>query len=293
MPTLEAIAPIGTYTLSDGAPFAVISTEEGGPPIRRITDRGPLQDGDSDLDFRLEPLTWPLGLRIYAADAAAQYDSRTTLRRIFRPSRVPIKMRWTLENGDVRQIDCHVSGKLAFASGQQDGFSQRCVVPLRAADPTWYDPTIQATTFGVGGGTSAFTVPVAVPVGVGAATVDQTRAIAYAGTWRSYPIIQVTGPINSLVITNNTTGDKLDFTGYNISAGAGITIDCRPGVKTIIDTASANVIDKLSDDSDLATFALEADADAPGGVNSIRVTGSSATSATEIYFSYYNRYEGV
>lgn len=293
MPVLQAIAPVGTYTLSDGLPFSIVSTEEGGPNIRRITDRGPLQDGDSDLDFRLEPIVWPLGLRISAPDAATQYTYRITLRKIFRPSRTPIQMRWTLENGDVRQLDCHVSGRMVFASGAQDGFSQRCVVPLRAADPTYYDPTIQAVTFGVGGGSGSFTVPVSVPTGVGAATVDQTRTIAYAGTWRSYPVITITGPINSCVIYNNTTGDKLDFTGYNISVGATVTIDCRPGIKTVTDASAVNLIDKLTDDSDLATFALEADADAPGGVNSIRVTGSSATSATEVYFSYYNRYEGV
>jgi hypothetical protein len=206
---------------------------------------------------------------------------------------VAIKMRWTLENGDIRQTDCHVNGRIVFASSNQDGFNQRCVVPLRAADPTYYDPSLQSVTFGVGGGGGAFTVPVAVPTGVGASAVDQTRTIAYAGTWRTYPIINVTGPINNLVIYNTTTGDKLDFTGYTIGVGASLTIDCRAGVKTIVDGTGTNVIDKLSDDSDLATFSLEADADAPGGVNSIRVTASGATSATEIFFQFYNRYEGL
>jgi len=293
MPTLEAIAPIGTYTLSDGNPFAIVNTEEGGPPVHRITDRGPLQHGDSDLDFRLDPLNWPLGLRIYASTMAEQYNRRTTLRKIFRPSLSAIKMRWTLENGDIRQLDCHMNGRIVFGSAQQDGFTQRCVVPLRAADPTYYDPTAQAVTFGVGGGGGAWAIPWAIPWSIGAATVDQTRSIAYAGTWRSYPIITINGPINSPVITNQTTGDKLDFTGYNIAGGASVTIDCRPGIKTVVDGTGANVIDKLTDDSDLATFALEADADAPGGVNSIRVTGSSATSATEVFLQYFNRYEGL
>lgn len=293
MPVLQAISPVGTYTLSDGNPFAITSTEEGGPPVRRLTDRGPLQHGDSDLDFRLDAFVWPLGLRIYAQDASAQYTHRTTLRKVFRPSNTPIKLRWTLENGDVRQLDCHVSGRIVYASANQDGFSQRCVVPLRAADPTYYDPTALAVVFGVGGGGGAWNIPWAIPWGIGASSVDQTRAIAYAGTWRTYPTILITGPINSCVITNQTTGDKLDLTGYNIAGGASVTIDCRPGVKSVVDNTGANVIDKLTDDSDLATFCLEADADAPGGVNAIRVTGTSATSATEVNIGYYNRYEGL
>jgi len=293
MPTLEALPPIGgTYVLSDGNPFAIVSSEEGGPPVRRLTDRGPLQDGDSDLDFRLDPLTWPLGLRIYASDNSTHYTNRTLLRRIFRPSRTPTKLRWTLENGDVRQLDCHVNGRLIFASGNQDGFTQRCVVPLRAADPTWYDPTQQAAVFGIGGG-DAWAIPWAIPWGIGAATVDQTLAIVYAGTWRTYPVVVITGPINNPIITNQTTGDKLDFTGTNLSVGDIYTIDCAPGVKSVTDQASTNRIDKLTDDSDLATFALEADAEAPGGVNSIRVQGTAATSATQVTLRYFVRYDGI
>jgi hypothetical protein len=113
------------------------------------------------------------------------------------------------------------------------------------------------------------------------------------GTWRDFPVILVVGPINNLVIANQSTGDTLDFTGYNLGVGSTLTVDCRPGRKTVIDGAGASLIDKLSDDSDLATFAIEANPDASGGVNSIRVTGGNATSATEIYVQYYHRYIGL
>jgi hypothetical protein len=294
MTTLDLIHPNGTtYSLSDGNPFALLDEEMGMADVRRITDRGPLQHGDSDIDFRLEPTTYVVGLLMYAASISEHYDNRALTLRIFRPSNTPLKLRWTLDNGDVRQIDMHISGRLVFGSKERGGFTQRFVVPLRAADPTFYDPSQQAVTYGVGGGSGGFVVPVVVPLGVGASTVNQTKTILYAGTWRDYPIVLITGPITNCVITNTTTGDKLDFTGVAISAGTTYTIDCRPGRKTVTDGAGTSHIDQLSDDSDLQTFSLEADPEAPGGNNSITVTGSAATTATEIYLQFYNRYVGI
>lgn len=291
MTTLTATIGGTTTTLSDGNPFALIEADLGMAEVRRITDRGPLQHGDSDIDFRLEPTMYPLGLLIYAQSAEEHYTHRQTLLRLFRPSRTPIQLTWLLDNGDTRQIDVHVSGRLTFSSKDASGFTQRCVVPLRAADPTFYDPTPQAATFSVGAGGS-FSVPLAVPVSVGSSTVNQTTTVSYTGTWRAYPIVTITGPLTNTVITNQATGDKLDLP-VTINASDSRTIDCRPGRKTVVDAAGANQIDELSDDSDLQTFSLEADPEAPGGNNAITVAGSGATSATQIAIVYDIRYIGI
>ena len=295
MTTLEAIVGSTTYQLHDavGTLTWVGDDNWGMAPVRRITDRGPLQHGDSDIDFRLEPRTGMLKLLAQAASASDHWDIRTTLRRVFRPSNTAIKLRWTLDNGDVREILVHFAGDLTFASDARMGYNQTAVVQLRAADPTFYDPTLQAVIYGVGGGSGGFVVPIAVPLGVGASTVNQTKIIAYAGEWRDYPTVLITGPITNCVITNTTTGDKLDFTGTTIAALDTYTVDCRSGVKTVVDSGGTSRIDKLSDDSDLATFSLEADPEATGGMNSITVTGSAATTATEIYLQFYHRYLGI
>lgn len=293
MPIIELLHPDGqTYSLSDGNPFAIIDEENGMATVRRITDRGPLQHGDSDRDFRLDPTIYPLGLMIYAADIAAHYDNRALALRLFRPSNTMLRLRWTLENGDVRQIDGQINGRLAFSSKDAAGFTQRCVVPFRAADPTFYNPTLQAVVYGVGGGSGGFVVPVVVPLGVGASTVNQTKTIAYAGNWRDYPVALITGPITNCVITNTVTGDKLDFTGVTINASDTYTVDCRPGRTSVTNAAGTDKIADLSDDSDITTFSLEANPEAPGGLNPISVTGSAATTATEIYLQFYHRYTG-
>lgn len=292
MPILDVTVGGVTTVLSDGAPFAVLSAEGGMATVRRITERGPQQHGETDTDFRLEPTLFPLGLIAYAASIADHFTVRDQLLRLFRPSRTPIALRWTLENGSVRQLDVHVAGRLAFNSVDSRGFTQRCVIPLAAADPTLYDPTQEAVTYGVGAGNTGWAFPITFPEGFGSSNVSQSRAIAYAGSWRAFPTITITGPITDCVITNTTTGDKLDFTGVTIAAANTYTIDLAYGRKTVVNQLGVNKVADLTTDSDLATFALEAANEAPGGVNTITVTGSSANTNTEIYLRYYPRYVG-
>lgn len=293
-PSLVAIVGSTEYSLSDAAPrFRLEEDGLGMAPVHRITERGPLQHGDSDIGFRLDPRFIPLVFGVSPSSDASLFDNRAELLRIFKPRNVPVKLRYTLSNGAVRQIDTHFFRDMAFPSRDRKGFYQRVAVTMRASDPLFYDPTLQAVIYGVGAGGSSFAVPMAVPLSVGASTLSASQTITYAGDFLEYPIVIITGPITNPVIANTTTGETLDLTGITISGGDSYTIDCRYGYKTVKNAAGTNKIADLTDDSDLATFHLEADPDAPGGGNTITVTGSSATTATEVYLQYYNRYIGL
>lgn len=281
--------------LSDGTLCWVEASDGlGMTPLHRLTERGPQQQGDSDVGFRLDPRSIKHVFGAQADSMAGLYALRGHLLRLFKPSSVPLSLLYELPTGDVRQIDVVLAGDLELPSGDRSGFYQKVGVTFRAADPTFYDPEMKAVIFGVGGsGTTGLTFPATFPWSFGASTIDTTKAVAYVGDWATFPVIEIDGPIANPVITNLTVGAKLDLTGVTIAAGDSYIIDCRYGFKTVVDAAGVNRIDKLSDDSDLATFRLEADPDAPGGVNSIRVQGSGATSATEIFIRYYNRYVGI
>ena len=295
MTTLTATIGGVTYTLHDVTSSLAWVGEDGWgmAPVRRITDRGPLQHGDSDIDFRLEPRVGMLKLLARGASASGYWDLRSTLLRIFRPSNTAIKLTWGLDNGTQRQIDVYYAGDLSFGSDERLGYNQTAVVQLRASDPTYYDPTVQNAAFTTGGGSGGFVVPVVVPVGVGASTVNSSQVIAYPGTWMTFPIVTIVGPITNPVVYNDSTGDKLDFTGITIIAGDSYTIDCRSGYKTVTNAAGTNKIADLTDDSDLQTFSLQPDPDVAGGNNTIRVTGSGANASTAINVVYYVRYIGI
>jgi hypothetical protein len=254
-PLIELIRGVETLNLNDLDGYVRLQEDGLGlPDVRRLTERGPAQHGDTDIGYRLEPRIVNLVVGVFGDDPTGYW------------------------------------GGLSWGSSERFVSAHRAGFQLRAADPTFYDPTWQSIPFGISGASGNWAIPWPIPWPIGSATVDQTKSVITPGEWRSYPIITARGPIDDLVIYNETTGEKLDFTGYSMIAGEALTIDTRYGVKSVIDQDGISQIAALTDDSDLATFHLDADPDAAGGVNSIRVTGSGADSTTIIYFQFQPRY---
>lgn len=287
-----------TYTLNGydgitGLTFNYLGDQSFGlAPMHRITQRGPLQQGDSDIDFRLDPRILQLPLYVDATSIAEHYAVRTKLLQIFTPSNSIGTL--TITSDDmVRSIDCVMLGGLTMDVDAKGGYGVRTVVQLRAADPTWYDPTPQVITLTPSIAGTAFAIPMAIPLTMGTASINSTTTITYGGTWLSYPIITAIGPITGLTITNNSTGDTISLGAVAIAAGTTYIFDLRYGYKTVKTTAGVNKIADVTASSNLATFAVVNAPTASGGVNSITVTSSSSASPAEVSFTYYTRYIGV
>jgi len=283
------------YDLSDRVAYIHTGNDGWGmPPVERITERGPYQHGQTDLGFRLQPRQINLVLNALSTNnAAAYFTRRQELLYIFSPRNEAIKLRLVYPLG-TREIECHTTNGLTLGSEDKQAFAgQKAAITLEAPDPTWYDPTTVSESFGIVVSSNQFTVPMSIPLNIGNSVLDHTKTINYTGTFYTYPTITIYGPVTDLVITNTTTDEKLDFTGVTIGSGKIYTIDTRYGYKTVKDETGANKIAELTNDSDLATFHLEHAPVASNGANTIAVTGTSATSATQVYFSFYNRYIGL
>ena len=291
---LSVISAGTEYPLSDNRDYVLTGLDGiAGAPVERITEQGPMQHGVSDRGYRLRPRKLVLALSVRCGDAADWFARRHELLRMFRPGREPVRLRLT-SGPVVRQIDCHIDGTLEMTPDVNWGTRwQRVGIELYAPDPTWYDPAGRTAAFSLGGG-GLLAIPLAVPMAVGSSTIDQSLQIKYEGTWDAAPIITLRGPMTDPVITNQTLGDKLDFTGTSIAAGNSYVIDCRYGYKTVTRTSDgANRIQDLTHDSDLATFRIGAHPDVRDGYNSIRVSASGLTVASVVYLQYYTRYIGV
>jgi hypothetical protein len=292
--SITAIVNGVEYDLNDARRYLWMSDDGlGMAPLHRIVERGPQQHGETDLGFRLDPRTIKLVIGAFGTDDSDYWDIRRELLGIFTPTTNPIGLRFGLPNGDTRQIDVHVSGEFQIGSSDRKRIAHKIGMTLRASDPTFYDPTGQAYAFNIGGGSSGWTVATIVPSPIGSTNLAQSRTVTYSGTWRTYPTVKITGPITNPVVTNNTTGEKLDFTGTTITAGHYYLIDTRFGVKTVLDDAGANQYSKLTSDSKLNTFHLEVHPVAPNGANDIQVSGTSITSATEVSMTFFSRYIGI
>lgn len=292
--SLVISTPLETAELIGGA-LLWLEAEEGVEhlDVERITERGPGQDGETDLgaDVRARTITYAIGL---GKDTIADlYEARRLFRRLFQP-RTPTTITYTLPDGSVRQIDGFYTGRPAFI---REGLWERASVQVRCSDPTFYNPSPINVNFAISAGGTAFTVPLPVPVFVGASTIEQSRVVPYTGEAATYPTIRIFGPAVDPIITNTTTGDLLDFTGASLATGETLTIDTQPGAKTVTltDTSGVdtNAIAWLSDMSTLSTFRIAPDPEAPGGLNSLSASLSGATSATQADIIFYARYLGV
>lgn len=116
-------------------------------------------------------------------------------------------------------------------------------------------------------------------------------SLAYPGNLPEYPVVRINGPISDPVLTNTTTGEKLDFTGYSIGSADFYTVDLRYGFKTVKNSGGDNKIGQLSNDSDLASFHIAPAPVAAGGTNVFSLAGTATSGNTSALITYYNRFE--
>jgi len=267
----------GDHNLHDFDSRVIMSHDGYGmPPARWLTSRGPFQHGETALDFRLRPRIFRLILRWKARSRSAYWDARLELLEVLRPNRStdasPGQLRKVLPNGDIRDIDVHIHGGPTYGPEEPEQWMEwsfQQLVQLIAYDPTFYDPTQR----------SYAPVPV---VGVGNVTLP--------GSWLSWPIIQLSGLITDPVITNVTLGEAITLT-YANPAPRTITFDLRPGRKTVEDDLGTNLIGYVT--GDLATWRLEVDPVAAGGVNQIQIAAGWVGGGETALFAWYDRWIGI
>jgi hypothetical protein len=249
-------------------------------PLHRITTRGPLQDGDSDIDFRLDPRVLQLPLMVVNTSNAPRFQHyliRESLLGIFRPGdNGTLIVRASKIEGVIvsvieRRINVRVLGGLSF-DVDPNGFHVRTVVQLRADDPTWYETE---------SGTSN-----RISTTYNDTLINSSRVFNNFGNWKTFPLIRINGPITNPTITNVTTGQVIAITA-TIAAGAYYDINLEYGKKTVVDNLGVNRISTVSASSNLATWAFEP------GANTVAITGTGFTSASDIIFERYYRHTGI
>lgn len=280
----DATSGLTMYYLGDAG--------HGLTPFHLLTQRGAYQQGETTVDFRKDPRVITLPLLIRAETLETQAHVRDTLIRMFKPSNVAGTL--TIVNGAyTRAITVRTVGGLQYENPEGAGYDVKTVVQLRADDPTWYDPAIQTVNATPVIAGTAMPIPLLIPLTLGSASIASTIAITYDGSAETYPVITAVGPITNLIITNNSTGDAINFTGSTIAAGRTYTINLEYGYKTVIDDLGANRYGEVTAGSTLATWKIAADPDVIGGVNTISISGTGATSTSAVTIQYINRYDGI
>lgn len=295
------ISPDGeTYDLSDwDRTYILSSSGHGMSPINYRTSRGPFQSGETPLDFVLTPRIVQYIHRISTCSREQYWSERERIQNMLRPNRQTSGsfttgvLRKVRKDGTMRDLNVFIQDGPTFptTSEQWDEWGSTHTIRFIAYDPVYFNPTINSETFSLVS-LDNLVFPITFPITFGSSTIDDTTNVTYSGTWLSYPVIIITGPVGSPTIYNNTTGEMVGLT-YDVPSGRVVTMNLNYGHKTVLDDLGTNLIGTLNTDSDFATFHIAPDPEATDGINEIRVTGSQATSQTSIAVQYYTRYIGV
>jgi hypothetical protein len=157
---VQAIYSGGTVSLTDSSPYSLLSARGmAGAPVRRVTSRGPNQEGDTDLGYRLKPREVELQLGFVATTDAILDGYRDTLMTVFKPlSSTPVYLRVTRDDGEVRQLDCYTVGgvDIQWIKEHRPSHYHVATVRLYAPDSAYYDTTPgTVTATGATSGTAA------------------------------------------------------------------------------------------------------------------------------------------
>lgn len=262
----------------------------GALPVQRFLQTGYQQQGATDYGYKLQPRVFRLLLRSRETLFSGLEGLRDSLSRIFDEGGVSI--RWTRADTSVRQIDCFRVGELDPDYTPGDGFAPIIPITLQAPDPTFYDPT-QVTVTWTLTITSGLLLPLSLPIFIGTNIINSAQTVAYTGSADTYPVIELTGPLTTPKVYNETLGLEIAFTaGTTIAVGETVTIDCTQDSKTVTtNLGGGSRIGDLSDGNDLALFRLARAVDGTTSRNNVlRVTASGAVAGSSaVRVKYYTR----
>lgn len=225
-----------------------------------------------------------LGLMVQASD---NLDFRAKVRglvRAMRPRAGAGMLSVINETGEARHLYCYCVEGLEGDEATDvtmTGAWWKVLLKFYAPDPWWIGEQ-QTIDVGLGAATEFFPIlPVRLSTSTaqGRFTIDLSDADA-----PSYPVWTVTGPGNSLVLTNQTTGRSVTINAP-LAAGQTMVITTQPGDQSVRRGDGVNLMGFL--DSDPSLWPLIE------GTNVISAVLAGATSASRIRGTFAPRYAGI
>ena len=265
----------------------------GASPTQFITRRGYKQNSVTEIDYLLQPRTISAELwHAPSCDRQTYWQVRQDLHNFLRPNRNgPMIFTLQTPNGSERSIIVRADPGLTFPSQtNNNNWNIQESLDFIANDPTFFD-AVQTVTALSSSTQTQLIFPITFPITFG--TSDQfltTGNITYPGTWKSYPIITLTGPYTRANIQHVQLGINISLS-VAIAAGESRIIDLTPGSQSITDGNGNNKFSDLGAGSDLVDFAIAPDPEVAGGIQEITVqlvNGTAGVSTATIAF--FNRF---
>jgi Phage tail protein len=251
------------------------------PPVLFDEEVVPEQPGARVRAVRHGVRTFVLPLWITAASEAGLRSTLRSLVAAMDPLRGPGRIRVSAPGGDQREITCFYQDGLNLKEvlGQNSGpLMQRAPVIFRAPDPYFYDISdTLSPDYTIG--TPATFFPI-LPLRLTNSDVFADLTVVNSGDVQAWPVWTLIGPGSAITLRNLTTGKVLTLS-VTLGAGESVTIDTRPGAKTVTKNDGSNLFGHLG------TSALWPLA---RGTNQIRMEMAGATTASLLRFARRHAY---
>lgn len=253
------------------------------PPARRQEDGVPEQPGSRLRTVLHDTREFVIPVLVHGATDIALRVSLRALALAMDPVRGDGRLRVTGPAGDQREITCRVTAGLDLDERLGDTATptdQIATIVFRAVDPYWYatSDTVVDYTFA---GTVATFFPI-FPIRLSSSEVFADATVSNTGDVDSWPVWVVTGPGSTINLRNLTTGLTITLSTTALAAGEYLTIDTRPGAKTVTRQDGSSLFSDLSTSTALWSLAQ--------GSNAVRIEMGGANSASTVRLSYRPRY---
>lgn len=269
----------------------------GAPPTTYTTRRGYKQHGATEIDFLVDPRQIELHFwHAPACNRQAYWDTRLALHEILRPNRGgAMTLTLTQPGGEKRALIIRADSGFVFPPDDNNNWSIDETINCIAFDPIWFDPDQTNTDYALTQQVDTDLVfPITFPIVFGTSgVVFTTGSVTYPGTWPTYPVFTLTGPYNSVYMTNLQTGVVLTMVVAIVNGDTRI-IDLKPGSQQILDEDGNSRFDELGPGSNLIDFAIQPDPIVAGGVQEIQVVmAGGIVGQSTARISYFNRYFAI
>jgi hypothetical protein len=222
------------------------------PTFELHTDASPNLDGTMFRGARAAGREILLPVYVYGIDRKTLRDFKRKLANALNPKLGYCVLTFVESNGIPRRIQCYYAGGMeGNESVDTSGFRWVSYgIQLSATDPWFYGDTQVAASWSFGASQPFLGNPF-LPIKLGTGTQSNgTLTVSNPGDIEVWPIWTITGPVKSF----NFTGP--DGTSWGIPAQPGgvdairngrtLTVDCRPGYKTLMDDQGTNYFSLMS-----------------------------------------------
>lgn len=268
----------------------------GMPDINYLTSRKFRQEGETEVDFLLDPRTIDFGFRRGPACSRQEWwDNRTAILEIFRYNRGgPLKLTIIQPGGVQRFIYAWPDpGPLLSTIPEDNAWAVEDRIQMICPDPVWYgyeEVNIVVSILA----DDHLIFPIEFPIQFGPSEFRAaTDLFEYEGTWVTYPTITVHGPYTSVQMSNYATGAEISLINP-IGAGEERILTLSPGNRRIVDENGVDKFEDLDSLSNLIDFGIYPYPFTESGLNQISIIAFGALEGTtSLTIQFYPRYIGI